>query len=71
MNLAARLGRLPTRLDVQQLSQYPLEAFDKAFRSWGEALKAARMNAQADEASLCDMRDKLSKSSGDDASGIV
>jgi hypothetical protein len=71
MNLAAKLGRLPTRLDVERLSQYPLEAFDKAFRSWSEALKAARMNAPAVEASLCDMREERSESSGGEASGLA
>jgi site-specific DNA-methyltransferase (adenine-specific) len=69
MDIAARLGRLPTRLDVEQLSQYSLEVFDKAFRTWSEALKAARMNAPSEERGLCGMRDELSESSGDEASG--
>jgi DNA modification methylase len=40
--LALRLGRLPTRADVETLSRYKLSTFDEAFDSWREALKAAK-----------------------------
>jgi len=41
--LAETLGRLPTKEDVQRLSKYDLELFQKAFRTWGKALKAAKL----------------------------
>jgi site-specific DNA-methyltransferase (adenine-specific) len=40
--LALSLGRLPTKADVEALSRYALGAFEGAFDSWGEALKAAK-----------------------------
>jgi site-specific DNA-methyltransferase (adenine-specific) len=40
--LALSLGRLPTKTDVAILSRYKLGAFEEAFDSWGEALKAAK-----------------------------
>jgi len=45
-NLAARLGRLPTPEDVQQMSQYDVNAFFEMFPTWGKALKAARLEVQ-------------------------
>ena len=42
-NLAETLGRLPTKQDVQRLSKYDIELFEKAFRTWGKALKAAKL----------------------------
>ncbi len=71
MNLATRLGRLPTRLDVERFSEYRLEAFDKAFRSWGEALKAARTVVLCDEAGLYEAREELSEPGGDEAPGLA
>ncbi len=41
--LAETLGRLPTKEDVQRLSKYELELFQQAFRTWGKALKAAKL----------------------------
>jgi hypothetical protein len=41
--LAETLGRLPTKEDVQRLSKYEPELFQKAFRTWGKALKAAKL----------------------------
>jgi DNA modification methylase len=41
--LAVRLGRLPTKRDVEALSKYALEVFEAAFSSWGAALKAAKV----------------------------
>lgn len=40
--LALILKRLPTKADVEILSRYRLSAFEDAFDSWGEALKAAK-----------------------------
>lgn len=41
--LAETLGRLPTKEDVQRLSKYDIELFERAFRTWGKALKAAKL----------------------------
>jgi DNA modification methylase len=41
-SLALSLGRLPTKLDVEALSRYKLDAFEDAFDFWSEALKAAK-----------------------------
>jgi DNA modification methylase len=41
--LALALGRLPTRLDVEEFSRFSLGAFDAAFPSWSAAMKAARL----------------------------
>lgn len=40
--IARRLGRLPTREEVEQQSQYPIRYFDEYFISWGEVCAAAR-----------------------------
>ena len=40
--IAQQLDRLPTREDVEQLSQYPIEYFNDYFVSWGEVCAAAR-----------------------------
>lgn len=40
--LASELGRLPTREDVQQHSQHPLEYYKQYFINWGEVCAAAR-----------------------------
>lgn len=45
--LAAQLGRLPTPQDVQQMSKYDLHVFFEMFPTWGKALKAAKLEAQA------------------------
>jgi DNA modification methylase len=41
--LALELGRVPTKLDVEHFSAYQLQAFENAFVSWSEALKAAKL----------------------------
>lgn len=41
--LATLLGRLPAETDVEMLSVYDVKLFEGAFRSWAEALKAARI----------------------------
>ncbi|HEX8087750.1 MAG TPA: DNA methyltransferase [Blastocatellia bacterium] len=45
--LALALGRLPTKADAEVLSRYKLSAFEDAFDSWGEAVKAAKTVAGA------------------------
>jgi site-specific DNA-methyltransferase (adenine-specific) len=40
--VAAQLGRLPSRSDVERLGRYPIEYYDRYFASWGEARAAAR-----------------------------
>lgn len=40
--IAADLGRLPTRQEVERLSKYPIVYFDNYFISWGEVCAAAR-----------------------------
>ncbi|HET9532950.1 MAG TPA: site-specific DNA-methyltransferase [Blastocatellia bacterium] len=45
--LALELGRMPTKADVENLSIYDLDAYERAFKSWAVALKAAR-------AAVCD-----------------
>ena len=46
--LAQQLGRLPTPTDVQNLSQYGLDAFLTTFPTWGKALKAAKLEVTND-----------------------
>ena len=40
--IAQKLGRLPTRKEVEQLSQYPIQYFNDYFVGWGEVCAAAR-----------------------------
>lgn len=40
--IASEIGHLPTRDEVKQLSQFPIEYFDEYFVSWGEVCAAAR-----------------------------
>lgn len=40
--IANELSRLPTREEVEQLSRYPIDLYDKYFVSWGEVCAAAR-----------------------------
>ncbi len=44
--LSVLLDRLPTQADIEQFSDYKLEAFNQVFTSWGEALKAAKIQLQ-------------------------
>jgi hypothetical protein len=46
--IARELGRLPTRQDVKERSDYPLELFDGAFSSWGEVCAAARTTGMSE-----------------------
>ncbi len=41
--LTLRLGRLPTKWDVEKHSHYALVDFERLFPSWGKALKAAKL----------------------------
>ena len=41
--IAAKLGRLPSPEDVEQFSEYGLDAFLSTFPNWGKALKAAKL----------------------------
>ncbi len=47
--LALLLGRLPTKKDTEELSEYQLEQFEQAFSSWNDALKAAKLVVQTKE----------------------
>ncbi len=40
--IAIKLGRMPTREDVENQSQYPIEYFDNYFRSWYEVTNAVK-----------------------------
>lgn len=46
--LAGELGRLPTREDVQQHSQHPLEYYKEYFTNWGEVCAAARTTGMSE-----------------------
>jgi DNA modification methylase len=42
-SLAEKLGRLPTPIDVANMSNYGIEVFLETFPTWGKALKAAKL----------------------------
>src|SRR5262249_43131243 len=44
--LAVILDRLPTPADVEQFSEFQIVDFNRAFLSWGEALKVAKIHFQ-------------------------
>jgi len=46
--IARRIGRMPTRDDVVELSQYPISYFDDYFISWGEVCAAARTTGMSE-----------------------
>ncbi len=46
--IAHELGRLPTRKEVERLSRFPIEYFDKYFISWGEVCAAARTTGMSE-----------------------
>lgn len=50
--IAQQLGRLPTRSDVEALSQYPIEYFDNYFVSWGEVCAAARTTGMSERQTI-------------------
>jgi site-specific DNA-methyltransferase (adenine-specific) len=43
LDLANRLGRLPTPEDVRSMGKYNLDAYLQTFPTWGKALKAAKL----------------------------
>ncbi len=46
LNLAAKLGRLPTPEDVQKMSSYSVDVYLETFPTWGKALKAAKLEVR-------------------------
>ena len=46
--IARHLGRLPTREEVAERSQYPISYFDEYFASWGEVCAAARTTGMSE-----------------------
>lgn len=48
--IAAEIKRLPTRQEVAELSQFPIEYFDQYFISWGEVCAAARTTGMTEVA---------------------
>lgn len=46
--IAQELGRLPSREEVKERSQYPYEYFEKYFISWGEVCAAARTTGMSE-----------------------
>lgn len=46
--IAQKLGRLPTRADVAELSEHPISMFDDYFISWGEVCAAARTTGMSE-----------------------
>jgi site-specific DNA-methyltransferase (adenine-specific) len=46
--LAAELGRAPTRDEAAERARYPIEYYDSRFRSWSEAVAAARTTGMRD-----------------------
>ena len=41
-NISKQIGHIPTKEEVKELSQFPLEYFENYFISWGEVTAAAR-----------------------------
>jgi len=41
--LTLKLGRLPTREDIEKFSRYRVSDFESVFSTWGKALKAAKL----------------------------
>ncbi len=46
--IALQIGHLPNRGEVEKLSKYPIEYFDKYFVSWGEVCAAARTTGMSE-----------------------
>ena len=46
--IANELSRLPTREEVERLSKYPIDLYDKYFVSWGEVCAAARTTGMSE-----------------------
>lgn len=58
--IARKLGRIPTRDEVQRLSQYPIKYFDEYFINWGEVCAAARTTGMKEtrQSAHCPVRKK-------------
>jgi site-specific DNA-methyltransferase (adenine-specific) len=46
--IANELGRLPTREEVQAMSHYQIEYYDRYFISWGDICAAARTTGMSE-----------------------
>src|SRR5205823_9229618 len=46
--VAAAIGRLPSREDIERHGRYPIEYYDRYFASWGEARAAARASGMSE-----------------------
>lgn len=46
--IAIKIGRLPTKNDVEKLSEYDLDIYIKTFTNWSKALKAAKLEINSD-----------------------
>lgn len=62
--IAQKLGKLPTREEVEQNGKYPIKYYDEYFASWGEVCAAARTTG------MTEIRDIPDKSNGNNESGI-
>jgi site-specific DNA-methyltransferase (adenine-specific) len=62
--IAQKLGRLPTREEVEQYGKYPIKYYDEYFVSWGEVCAAARTTG------MTEVRDGSSNSNGNKNSGL-
>ncbi len=62
--IAQKLGKLPTREEVEQNGKYPIKYYDEYFVSWGEVCAAARTTG------MTEFRDTSSKISGNNDSGL-
>lgn len=56
--IAQKLGKLPTREEVEQNGKYPIKYYDEYFVSWGEVCAAARTTG------MTEFRDTSSKTRG-------
>lgn len=57
--IAIELGRLPTKEEVKEFSQYPLEYYEQYFVSWGEVCAAARTTGMTEDPAINQTRQPL------------
>lgn len=62
--IAQKLGRLPTREEVEQDGKYPIKYYDEYFVSWGEVCAAARTTG------MTEIRDISSKRNDNNVSRV-
>jgi len=48
-HIAKRLRHIPSREEVERISKYPIEYFDRYFCSWGEVCAAARHTGMSEK----------------------